>query len=47
MNKTSEELEREAYALFKQYGFLLPKPAKEFFRKLADFLNWNHLKGIL
>lgn len=37
-------LERDAIALIKKYGLFLPAPAKEFFRKLADFLNWNDLK---
>ncbi|WP_377704925.1 hypothetical protein [Pseudoduganella sp. UC29_71] len=40
----STELERQAVALVKQYGLFLPAPAKEFFRKLADHLNWNDLK---
>lgn len=43
----SQELEREACALIKQYGLFLPAPAKTFFRKLADFLQWHELKGIL
>lgn len=43
----SESLEREAVALVKQYGWALPKPAKEFFKRLADHLGWNNLKGIL
>lgn len=42
-----EKLERQACALMKQYGLYLPRPAKEFFRELADYLNWNTLKGIL
>lgn len=46
MNK-NEELEREAVALVKQYGFFLPKPAKEFFKRLAEFLGWENLKGTL
>lgn len=41
------ELERRACALIKQYGLLLPGPAKAFFRDLADHLNWNTLKGML
>jgi hypothetical protein len=40
----SQELERKAIALIKQYGFFLPKPAKAFFGELADFLQWNDLK---
>jgi hypothetical protein len=39
----SEELENQAVNLVKQYGFFLPAPAKEFFRKLAIFLNWQKL----
>jgi hypothetical protein len=41
------ELEAKACALLRQYGFFLPGPAKEFFRELADNLNWQQLKGIL
>jgi len=40
-------LEAKACALLRQYGFFLPGPAKEFFRELADHLNWQNLKGIL
>jgi hypothetical protein len=42
-----DELEREAVALMKQYGFFLPAQAKEFFRKLATANNWQHLLRIL
>lgn len=38
-----EQLERDAVALIRKYGFFLPGPAKEFFRKLADFLQWHDL----
>jgi len=38
-------LEAKACALMKQYGFILPRPAKDFFRELANHLNWNTLKG--
>ena len=38
-----QQLEAEAVRLVKQYGFFLPAPAKEFFRKLAIFLNWQQL----
>lgn len=38
------ELEREAVALVKQYGFFLPGAVKAFFRRLSDFLNWQDLK---
>jgi hypothetical protein len=41
------ELQRQAVALVKQYGLFLPAPAKAFFRKLADYLKWDDLKGIL
>jgi hypothetical protein len=37
------QLEGEAVALVKKYGFFLPAPAKEFFRKLAVYLNWQQL----
>ena len=43
----AEELEREAVALIKQYGFLLPKPAKAFFKRLAVHLKWNQLEQAL
>ena len=42
--ETSYELERQAMALVKQYGFFLPKPVRKFFGELADFLNWHDLK---
>lgn len=43
----SEELEREAVALVNQYRWALPKPAKEFFKRLAEHLGWQNLKGTL
>lgn len=46
MMNESKELEREAIALVKQYGFFLG-PAKPFLRRLAEFLNWQDLKGML
>jgi hypothetical protein len=42
-----EELERQAVALVKQYGWALPPPAKAFFRRLADYLNWKTLQGAM
>jgi hypothetical protein len=45
--KQDSALEAKACALMKQYGFFLPSPAKDFFRELANHLNWNHLKGQL
>lgn len=39
-------LEREAVALYRQYGLLLPGPAKAFFRKLAIFLQWQDLMKV-
>ena len=39
----SQELERQAVALVNQYRWALPGPAKDFFRKLAVFLNWQQL----
>jgi hypothetical protein len=41
---SSEELERQAVGLVRQYRWALPAPAKEFFRRLADFLSWEQLK---
>lgn len=43
----SEQLEREAIALVKQYAWVLPAPAKAFFKRLAKHLNWANLEGIL
>ncbi len=40
-------LQAQAVALVRQYGLFLPAPAKDFFRKLAEFLQWDNLKGIL
>lgn len=39
-------LEREAVALYRQYGFFLPGPAKVFFRKLAIYLQWQDLMKV-
>lgn len=39
-----EILQRQAVALIKQYGLLLPAPAKAFFRKLAVHLQWIDLQ---
>nr|DAD55516.1 MAG TPA: hypothetical protein [Corticoviridae sp.] len=38
-----KELEREACALVKQYGFFMPSPVKKFLAKMALFLNWQEL----
>lgn len=43
----SQQLEREACALVKQYGFFLPSPVRAFLTKMADSLNWKDLKGML
>jgi len=43
----SQELEREAVALIRQYGLFLPKPAKAFFKRLAVHLKWNQLEKSL
>lgn len=37
-------LEYQAVQLMNQYGWVLPGPAKVFFRELAEFLNWSTLK---
>jgi len=42
-----DELEREAVTLVNQYKWVLPAPAKAFFKKLAQHLNWKKLEGIL
>lgn len=44
---TNRALELQACTLVRQYGLFLPAPAKEFFRKLADHLQWTDLKGLL
>lgn len=44
MDNKNIELERRAVVLFRQYGFLLPRPVKDFFSELADHLNWQDLK---
>lgn len=41
-----QALEREAVALYRQYGFILPGPAKAFFRKLATHLQWQELMKV-
>ncbi len=41
------ELEKEAVALVRQYGLLLPRGVKEFMRRLAAELNWNELTKAL
>lgn len=41
-----QALESEAVALYKQYGFFLPGPAKAFFRKLAILLQWQDLMKV-
>ncbi len=39
----SKALEREAIALWNQYGLFLPAPVKAFMRKLAAFNGWAEL----
>jgi len=43
---TGQALEREAVALYRQYGYFLPGPAKDFFRKLAIHLKWQELEKV-
>lgn len=45
-NEQGRALEREAVALYRQYGFLLSGPAKAFFRKLAIHLQWHELMKV-
>lgn len=47
MTTESQELERQAMALVKQYGLFMPAPIKEFLKKLATYLQWETLKGTL
>lgn len=48
MTPESKELEREAIALWKQYGFFLNRPAaRGFLVRLADFLNWQELRRVM
>lgn len=42
----SKALQREAVAMYRQYGYFLPGPAKEFFRKLAIHLHWHDLEKV-
>jgi hypothetical protein len=42
-----DELEREAVTLVNQYKWVLPAPAKAFFKKLAQHLNWKNLEKAL
>jgi hypothetical protein len=45
----SEELERQAVALVKQYGtfLMMAPPVKAFFKRLAAHLNWKNLEKTL
>lgn len=45
----SEELERQAIGLVKQYGMVLmmAPPVKAFFKRLAVFLKWENLAKAL
>ena len=45
----SEELERVACALVKQYGMVLAMapPVKAFFKRLAVFMKWSNLEKAL
>jgi hypothetical protein len=43
MSMDSRALEREASALWKQYGFILPSTVRGFLVRLAAHLNWNDL----
>lgn len=40
-------LEARAVALVKQFNFLLPQTVKVFFRDIANYLEWQTLKGNL
>lgn len=46
MESESKAMQREAVALYRQYGFFLPGPAKDFFRKLAIHLKWHDLEKV-
>ena len=49
MNDESQSLEREAVALVREYKkwlIVFPK-LRGFFLRLADFLDWQDLKGVL
>ena len=47
MSDKNAQLERQAVALVAQYGLFMPAPVKAFLREMADYLNWNNLKGKL
>jgi hypothetical protein len=42
-----DDLEREACALVRQYGFFMPQPVRDFLRRLAVSLKWQNLEGEL
>lgn len=41
--KTSEELEKNAIELWRQYKFFLPGTVKNFLRDVAEFCKWEKL----
>ena len=41
-----QALERKAIALYQRHGWLLPDPAKDFFRELAIHLQWQGLMKV-
>ncbi|HJV86926.1 MAG TPA: hypothetical protein VJ698_15780 [Noviherbaspirillum sp.] len=43
----SKELEQAAIDLWGTYGRFLPSKVKGFMLRLADFLNWQDLKGVM
>lgn len=42
-----DDLELEAISLYRQYGWLLPVPVKEFMHRLAARLEWAQLKEVM
>jgi hypothetical protein len=45
--RAMDNLEQEALALVRQYGFFMPGPVKALLLKIADRLGWVELKKSL
>ena len=45
-DEQGQALQRQAVELYRKYGLMLPGPAKDFFRKLATYLQWQDLMKV-
>jgi hypothetical protein len=45
--RVMDDLEKEALALVRQYGFFMPGPVKALLLKIADRLGWSEVKRSL